>query len=173
MRNKKNTGNIILIGMPGAGKSTVGVVLAKMMRMDFCDTDLVIQKITGRKLQDILDRGGLKRFIETEKKAILTLDCDECVIATGGSVVLNEQTMEHLKRLGKIVYLRADYESIASRINNLSTRGIAFDKGQTLRDIYEQRVPLYEKYCDFYVGCDNFNCMNMAAEIKKTLQIIS
>ena len=161
--------NVILIGMPGAGKSTIGVVLAKIMKMDFCDTDLVIQKMTGRALQDILDSDGLLCFIETEKNAVLSLNCDKCVIATGGSVVLSAEAMEHLKKLGTLVYLRADFESIVSRIHNIDTRGLAFDKGQTLLDIFEQRVPMYEKYCDFCIDCGDFDCFSAAEKIKKLI----
>ncbi len=162
--------NIVLIGMPGAGKSTVGVVLAKIMQMDFCDTDLVIQKNTGRALQEIIDTDGVEKFLKEEEKAILTLNCENCVVATGGSVVLSEKAMQHLKKSSDIVYLKASYEEIAARINNLETRGIAFEKGQTLLDIYTQRTPLYEHFCDVSVDCNNADCISTARKIKECLE---
>ena len=164
---KKN--NIILIGMPGAGKSTIGVVLAKIMRMDFCDTDLIIQKNTKRKLQDIIDNDGLDAFLLAERSAVLQLECDGCVIATGGSVVLQNDVMEHLRTLGTVIYLRASYEQIKGRIHNLDKRGIAFEEGQTLLDIYHQRVPLYEHFCDVCIDSGDFDCAAVCAKIKSAL----
>lgn len=161
--------NLILIGMPGAGKSTIGVVLAKVMQMDFCDTDLLIQRQTGRALQEILDGDGVDRFLQIENEVVCSLNCENCVIATGGSVVLSPEAMEHLKRLGRVVYLKADFPSIQGRIHNLNTRGVAFTEGQTLQDIYNQRVPLYEAYQDITVDCANFDCGAVIAEIKAQL----
>lgn len=161
--------NIVLIGMPGAGKSTVGVVLAKIMQMDFCDTDLVIQKNTGRALQEIIDTDGVGKFLEAEEQSILTLECENCIIATGGSVVLSEKAMNHLKQTSTVVYLRAGFEEIAGRINNLDSRGIAFEAGQTLLDIYNQRTPLYEQFCDVVIDCDNSDCISTARKIKEAI----
>lgn len=157
--------NIVLIGMPGAGKSTVGVVLAKLMQMDFCDTDLIIQKKSGRALQDIIDNDGVEKFLEIEEDAILSLYCDNSVIATGGSVVLSDKAIAHLKKSSVIVYLNASYENISNRINNISTRGIAFEYGQTLCDIYRLRTPLYEKYSDITINCDDLDCFKTAKAI--------
>lgn len=161
--------NIVLIGMPGAGKSTVGVVLAKVMQMDFCDTDLLIQKQTGRALQEILDTDGLDSFLQTESSIVSTLKCEHCVIATGGSVVLSEDAMQHLKQIGTIVYLHVSFEAVQSRIHNLSTRGIAFSEGQTLSDIYAQRIPLYEKFADLTVECSELDCRLTVEQIRKNL----
>lgn len=165
--SKKN--NIILTGMPGAGKSTIGVVLAKIMGLDFCDTDLIIQKNEKRTLQNIIDNDGLDAFLLAERAAILQLDVDGCVIATGGSVVLQEDVMARLRSLGVVVYLRASYEQITKRIHNLNARGIAFEKGQTLLDIYNQRTPMYERFCDVYVDCDDFDCALVCEKIKSAL----
>lgn len=160
--------NIVLIGMPGAGKSTVGVVLAKVMQMDFCDTDLLIQKQTGCALQKILDTNGLENFLQTESSIVSALECDRCVIATGGSVVLSENAMEHLKRIGTVVYLRVSFEAVQKRIHNLATRGIAFSEGQTLSDIYMQRVPLYEKFADITVECSELDCRLVVERIRES-----
>lgn len=161
--------NLILIGMPGAGKSTIGVVLAKVMQMNFCDTDLLIQQNTGRALQEILDRDGVARFLQIESEAVCSLNCENCVIATGGSVVLSPKAMQHLKTLGRVIYLKADYPSIKGRIHNLDSRGVAFTEGQTLQDIYKQRTPMYETYCDISVDCANFDCQAVIKQIKSQL----
>ena len=160
---------IVLIGMPGAGKSTVGVVLAKVMQMDFCDTDLLIQKQTGRALQEILDTDGLDSFLQTESSIVSALACEHCVVATGGSVVLSEDAMQHLKQIGTIVYLRVSFKAVQARIHNLSTRGIAFSEGQTLSDIYAQRIPLYEKFADLTVECSELDCRLTVEQIRKNL----
>ena len=139
--------NIILIGMPGSGKSTVGVLLAKALGYGFLDTDLVIQQREGLLLQDILD------FLQVEEEAIRTVDCRCTVIAPGGSAVCREGTMAHLKELGPVVYLRVPMEELTSRIQNLATRGIAMEPGQTLADVLAQRAPLYERYADLTVDC--------------------
>ena len=140
--------NIILIGMPGSGKSTVGVLLAKALGYGFLDTDLVIQQREGLLLQDILDQFGVKHFLQVEEEAIRTVDCRRTVIAPGGSAVCREGTMAHLKELGPVVYLRVPMEELTSRIQNLATRGIAMEPGQTLEDIMALRAPLYQQYAD-------------------------
>ncbi|MDD2647368.1 MAG: shikimate kinase [Eubacteriales bacterium] len=140
--------NIILIGMPGSGKSTLGVVLAKMLGMDFIDTDLLIQRQTGKRLQEIVNESGVDRLIDCEEQAILGLEIENTLVATGGSVVYREKGMAHLKQLGRLVYLRVPYHDIEHHILNISTRGIAIRPGQTLFDLYKERTPLYEKYAD-------------------------
>ena len=145
--------NIILIGMPGAGKSTIGVLLAKTMGMSFCDTDLVIQKNTGQRLQQIIDRDGLDAFLKAEEEAICSLECENTVIATGGSAVLSHAAMAHLKAKGRCVYLSISLEECIRRIRNIKTRGIAVRKGQTLQDVYLEREPLYRQYADRTVDC--------------------
>ncbi|MDO8842622.1 shikimate kinase [Methanocalculus sp.] len=145
--------NIILIGMPGAGKSTVGVLLAKALGMQFIDCDILIQQQTGRKLQEILDTDGPDAFRQIEEEAILSLHPRHCVIATGGSVVWSRAAMEHLKSLGLVVYLEISYPEMEKRIRNITTRGIVLMPGQTLRGMYESRVPLYEQYADYTIPC--------------------
>ena len=146
--------NIVLIGMPGSGKSTVGVVLAKILGMDFIDTDLLIQKRSGCRLQQILDQYGLERFLQQESAAICSVNSAHSVIATGGSAVLCPQAIRHLQRLGKVLYLQMSFPGIEARIHNLTSRGIAMKPAQTLKDVYMQREPLYSACADKTVCCD-------------------
>ena len=146
--------NIVLIGMPGAGKSTVGVLLAKTLGYAFLDTDLVIQEREGRLLQDLVDELGVEAFLDREAAAICSVDCDRTVIATGGSVVCRDRAMEHLRTLGRIVYLQLPLEELERRLHNISTRGIAMAPGETLAHIYDYRSPLYQKYADLTVAVD-------------------
>jgi len=146
--------NMILIGMPGAGKSTVGVVLAKTLGLGFVDSDLVIQDREGRLLQEIINSDGMDAFLKCEEAAVRSIGGSGKVIATGGSVVYKEGAMAHLKDLGKVVYLRVSFEEIDRRINNISTRGIAIREGATLKDVYGERVALYETYADITIDCD-------------------
>jgi shikimate kinase len=150
---KKLDKNLILIGMPSAGKSTVGVILAKNLGMSFIDSDVLIQTMHGKLLQEILDNVGPEVFLEKEESAILSLDCRNTVVATGGSVVYSEKAMEHLKKNGIVVYIHIDMETVNIRLKNLKTRGVVLSKGQTLEDIYRKRKPLYEKYADIKVDC--------------------
>ena len=145
--------NIVLIGIPGAGKSTVGVILAKVLRMNFIDTDLVIQERTGLRLQELIDRDGPSEFMRIEEAAVLSLTCRNTVIATGGSVVLSPPAMDHLKAGGTVVYLKVPFEEIEQRLGNISGRGIVLLSNQTLRAMYDGRVPLYERYADVTVDC--------------------
>jgi len=143
----------VLIGMPGAGKSTVGVLLAKALGMPYVDTDLLIQASEGRLLQDIIDSGGIGEFLKVEENVVLSLNVRRYVIATGGSVVYSSGAMEHLRRDGFVIYLRLPLEQVEERIRNITTRGIAMRKGQNLREVYEERTPLYRKYADINVDC--------------------
>jgi shikimate kinase len=156
--------NIIIIGMPGAGKSTVGVILAKTLGMNFTDTDIVIQETSGRLLQEIIDTEGPESFLKTEENAILSLQGQNAVIATGGSVVFSGRAMKHLKRDGVVLYLAISFEEMARRLNNITTRGIVLVAGQSLRDMYNQRIPLYEKYADITIGCSGDDFENVVAK---------
>lgn len=146
-------GNVTLIGMPGSGKSTVGVLLAKFLGYGFLDVDLVIQQQQDALLQEILDRRGVAAFLDAEEQAVLGLQCDEHVIAPGGSAVCRERAALHLKELGPVVYLRVELKELQRRIQNLSTRGIAMEPGQTLADVMAMRAPLYDKYADLIIDC--------------------
>jgi shikimate kinase len=145
--------NIVLIGMPGAGKSTVGVILAKALRRHFLDTDIVIQEHAGRLLQEIIDTDGPAAFKKLEEETVLSLHRRNAVIATGGSVVFSERAMEQLKTEGVVVYLKISFGEMEKRLRNITTRGIVLSRGETLRDMYNERVPLYERYADITVDC--------------------
>ncbi|WP_303857325.1 shikimate kinase [Aminicella lysinilytica] len=146
--------NIILIGMPACGKSTVGVVLAKTMNKGFVDTDLLIQQKEGRRLQEIIDAEGNDYFRRVERSVLLDFNGSGQVVATGGSAVYFEDAMEHFRRDGVVVYLKVSLDNILERMNNIRTRGISIDKGQTIEELYLERAPLYEKYADITVDAD-------------------
>ena len=158
--------NVVFIGMPGCGKSTLGIVVAKMLCMDFLDVDLLIQKRIGMSLQEYIDRYGVDDFLRTEADIILSLDCENTLISTGGSAVFIESAAQHLSNLGRVVYLRLPYEAIERRVTNLSRRGVAMREGESLRDIYEYRAPIYEKYASLTVDLSNkdiqLNCLALA-----------
>ena len=161
--------NIILIGMPGAGKSTVGVVLAKILGKDFEDIDLIIQRKEKRRLQNIIDTDGLQKFLEIEENALLDADFNNTVIATGGSAVMSEKGMLNLKKNSIVVYLKLSLEAVTKRIHNLSSRGIAMEKGQTLSDIFEIRKNLYEKYADIVIDCENCSIEQVIEKVRTAL----
>ena len=146
--------NVILIGMPGCGKSTVGVVLAKTLNYSFIDADLLIQEQTGKRLQQIIDYDGLDKFYEIEERVLSGIQCDRTVIATGGSAFYYPAAMEHLKELGAVVYIQLSCENVKKRLGNLASRGVAGAKDKTVEQLYEERVPLYEQYADFIIDCN-------------------
>ena len=147
--------NIVLIGMPGCGKSTLGVVLAKSTNRNFVDVDLLIQQKAGKKLHKIIEDQGLEFFSELENSVGASVEAENSVIATGGSIIFGEDAMAHLKEIGTVVYLRLPIEVIKKRIRNFATRGIAMKPGETLDDVFAQRSPLYEKYADMVIDCEN------------------
>lgn len=146
-----NKNNIILIGMPGVGKSSAGVVLAKVMGYKFADSDLIIQEKTGKLLKDIISEKGIDGFIQVENDINKTIEMENTVIATGGSAVYGEEAMKHLKETGTVVYLKAAYDDINARLGDLKGRGVVLKEGQSLKELYEERVPLYEKYADIII----------------------
>ena len=149
--------NIILIGMPGAGKSTIGVILAKMLAMDFTDSDLVIQKKEGRTLSRILSDEGTDGFIEIENRILSSLNLHNTVIATGGSAVYGGSAMKNLSAGGIVIYLRLSYECISARLHDIRGRGVVLKDGQTLPDLYEERCVLYERYADLTIEEDGLS----------------
>lgn len=149
--------NIILIGMPGAGKSTVGVVLAKRLGYRFVDSDLVIQEKYGKLLHELIEENGVEGFWKIENDVNASLETHNSVIATGGSVIYGEGAMEHLRRMGTVVYLKLPCEEITERLGDLNARGVTLMPGQTLSDLYEERVPLYEKYAHRIVECQGLS----------------
>lgn len=143
--------NIVLIGMPGVGKSTIGVVLAKVLGYQFVDADLVIQKQEGKLLREIIEEVGAEGFIEVENRINSQIEAKHSIIATGGSAVYGAEAMEHLREIGTVLYLKLPYEELNRRLRDIKGRGVVLKEGQTLRDLYEERVPLYEKYADITV----------------------
>ncbi|MFW5677879.1 MAG: shikimate kinase [Acetivibrio ethanolgignens] len=158
--------NLILIGMPACGKSTVGVILAKTLGMKFLDTDLLIQEREGALLQELIDTKGNDYFKKVEEYVLRSVETENTVISTGGSAVYYPEAMKHFKKKGKIIYLKVSFEEIEKRLNNITTRGITMGPGQTLRDLYDSRVPLYEKYADIVVDNDN-------PDMEETVRIIT
>ena len=140
--------NIILIGMPASGKSTVGVILAKVLGYDFIDTDIIIQNKTGKKLSQIISEDGLDGFMKIEEEVCCGLYADNSVIATGGSVIYGQKAMEHFKEIGKVVYLEINFEDLEKRLHHMKQRGVVLKKGQTKRNLYDERVKLYRKFAD-------------------------
>ncbi len=143
--------NIVLIGMPGVGKSSIGVILAKELGMQFLDSDLIIQEKEKRLLREILEQDGVDGFLRIEEQVNASIDAERTVIATGGSAVYSEQAMRHLRTIGTVVYLKLEYGQLSHRLGNLHNRGVVLREGQTLQDLYEERAALYEKYADFIV----------------------
>ena len=146
--------NIVLIGMPGCGKSTVGVLLAKSLLMHFVDTDLTIQSIYKKSLSAIIEEEGLDAFKRIENDVLAATDEENAVIATGGSAVYGDEAMEHLGRDGTIVHLDVSLSTIKSRLSDIKSRGVAIADGLTIDDLYAERAPLYEKYANVTVNCD-------------------
>ena len=149
--------NIVLIGMPGVGKSTVGVVLAKILGYQFIDADIVIQQETKKLLKDIISEEGGEGFIEIENRINASINVVNTVIATGGSAVYGEDAMKHYKEIGTVVYLRLGYDEINKRLSDIKNRGVVLKNGQNLLDIYEERCVLYEKYADIIIDEEGLN----------------
>ena len=157
--------NIVLIGMPGSGKSTVGVILAKLTERSFVDTDVLIQVSEGKSLQRIVDKEGYMALRAIEGRVLLELDCRNHVIATGGSSVYSHAAMEHLRKDGVIVFLDTPLATLESRIRNFVTRGLAKRPGQSLAELFEERCPLYTRYAELIVTCERLTQDEVAAEV--------
>jgi shikimate kinase len=162
--------NIVLVGMPAVGKSTVGVLLAKRLGRYFFDTDVFIQAVAGRTLQQIIDTDGLENFCRLEAEHILGIDRTNCVIATGGSTVYSENAMNHLKETGQIVYLNLPLDMIKKRLTNLNVRGVVISEGKTLDDLYKQRTPLYKKWADITIDCCHLTHEQVVEKIIENLE---
>jgi shikimate kinase len=172
-RDGDRLNNIVLTGMPGAGKSTAGVILAKTLGMKFIDTDIAIQEREGRLLQEIIDTEGPDRFLEIEQDTVLSLRCHDTVIATGGSVVLSRRAMEHLKQDGVVVYLKISLEEMEQRLGNITTRGIVLHAGEGLPSLYSGRVPFYGKYADITVDCSGMDAETVVTTIVREVSGLS
>lgn len=162
--------NIVLIGMPASGKSTLGVVLAKALGMDFVDTDLIIQRTYGKRLQDIIRQQGLSAFMRIEEEALTGLELQNSVISTGGSAVYSDKAMTHLKKNGRIVYLHVPYKEIDRRLKNITTRGIVMNEGSTLLQLYNERLPLYQRYAHITIDCTDKSLEQCVDEIIRRLR---
>lgn len=161
--------NIVLIGMPGVGKSTAGVVLAKVLGYEFIDADLIIQQQEGKLLREIIAEVGTDGFIEVENRVNSQIEVEKSVTATGGSVVYGKEAMQHLREIGTVVYLKVSYDILEKRLHDIKGRGVVLKDGQDLRGLYEERVPLYEKYADITVCEDNLNVEQTIEKITEQL----
>ena len=161
--------NIVLIGMPGVGKSTAGVVLAKVLGYEFIDADLIIQQQEGKLLREIIAEVGTDGFIEVENRVNSQIEVEKSVIATGGSVVYGKEAMQHLREIGTVVYLKVSYDILEKRLHDIKGRGVVLKDGQDRRGLYEERVPLYEKYADITVCEDNLNVEQTIEKITEQL----
>lgn len=164
--------NIILIGMPACGKSVTGVILAKSLKMNFIDADLLIQERAGKSLQDIINADGIETFKSIEEEVLNAINVKNTVIATGGSAVYYDSAMRHLKENGVVVYIEASLATIKKRLKNIRTRGVAMEKWQTIDGLYEMRVPLYEKYADCTVRSHRYRAENTVEDIISGLEKI-
>ena len=162
--------NLVLIGMPGVGKSTVGVILAKVLGYEFLDSDLLIQKEEKALLREIIEREGLDGFLDIENRVNGSIEVSNAVIATGGSVVYCQEAMKHLKEIGTIIYLKLDYSILQRRIGNLKGRGVVLREGQTLKGLFDERTPLYEKYADVVVDEKKLNVEQTLQKIVEKLE---
>jgi shikimate kinase len=162
--------NLVLIGMPGVGKSTVGVVLAKVLGYQFIDSDIVIQEKETRLLREIIEKEGVDGFIAIENRVNASLEADKSIIATGGSVVYGNEAMAHLKSIGTILYLKLSYNQLEKRLGDIKGRGVVLRDGQTLQDLYDERTSLYEKYADIVVDEENLTVEETIEKIIEAIQ---
>ena len=164
--------NVVLIGMPGAGKSTLGVVLAKIMNYSFLDADLLIQNQCDRTLQRLIDACGPEGFIKVENQILSDIQVERTVIATGGSAVYSDEAMEHLSEIGRVVYLQISYDELKARLTDFQERGVVLKGGigMSLRELYDERLPLYEKHADYVVNVDDLTITAAARKVADALK---
>ena len=163
--------NIVLIGMPGVGKSTIGVILAKVLGYSFLDADLLIQEQEGKLLREIIEEKGTDGFIEVENRVNASIRADRAIIATGGSVVYGKEAMEHLKEIGRVVYLEVSYAVVEKRLADIKGRGVVFKKGQTLETLFEERSKLYEQYADIEVSEEGLDVEQTVEKLVEALEL--
>jgi len=159
MKTKKN---IVLIGMPAVGKSTVGNLLAQKIGFNFIDSDDLIQSKEQKTLSRIISEKGLEKFLQIEESHIVDISCENHVIATGGSVVYSHKAMEHLSEISTIIYLSIHIDNLLTRLSNMTSRGVAFRPGQKVEDLYKERTPLYDTYCDIKIDCHSMTAKQVA-----------
>ncbi len=161
--------NIILIGMPGAGKSTVGVLLAKRLGYNFVDTDLLLQSQQQCRLQQIIAREGLEHFKAIEEQVLIELTTSHSVVATGGSAVYSDRAMARLKKLGQLVFIDIPLEELLGRVNDMDNRGLVIGPNETYENLYKERLPLYQKYAEVMIPGGGMTVEAVAAEIEKSV----
>ncbi|MGN1022334.1 MAG: shikimate kinase [Lachnospiraceae bacterium] len=170
METPEKKSNLILIGMPASGKSTLGVVLAKALGYDFLDTDLLIQNTTGKRLETLMEEHGIDGFLQLEEKINAGVSCHRTVIAPGGSVIYGPKAMAHYQEIGTILYLQVSLSDLQGRLQNMKARGVALRDGMTLEDLYRERTPLYEKYADLTITEDGRSIGKMVETITGLLK---
>lgn len=163
--------NIVLIGMPGVGKSTIGVILAKVLGYRFLDADLLIQEQEGKLLREIIEEKGTDGFIEVENRVNASIRADRAIIATGGSVVYGKEAMEHLKEIGRVVYLKVSYAILEKRLADIKGRGVVLREGQTLETLFEERSKLYEQYADIEVSEEGLDVEQTVEKLVEALEL--
>ena len=161
--------NVILVGMPACGKSTIGVVLAKTMNKGFVDTDILIQQAESRTLQEIIDQEGNDYFHHVEERVLLDFDGEDYVVETGGSAIYFDRAMDKFKEKGVVVYIKVTLDTILERLNNIRSRGVTLEKGQTIADLYEQRIPLYQKHADVVIEADG---LSVEEVVEKMIELV-
>ena len=163
--------NIVLIGMPGVGKSTIGVILAKVLGYSFLDADLLIQEQEGKLLREIIEEKGTDGFIEVENRVNASIRADRAIIATGGSVIYGKEAMEHLKEIGRVVYLKVSYAILEKRLADIKGRGVVLKEGQTLETLFEERSKLYEQYADIEVSEEGLDVEQTVEKLVEALEL--
>lgn len=165
--------NIVLIGMPGVGKSTIGVILAKVLGYQFVDADLLIQQQEGKLLKDIIADVGTEGFIQVENRVNASIQAEKTIIATGGSVVYGKEAMEHLKSIGTVIYLKVSFEILQKRLADIKGRGVVLKEGQDLCALFEERAPLYENYADIEISEEDLSVEETVEKLVEILQILN